>query len=125
MGWFAGSSQAESVRTFLLCMQNADFTDAVASLKKARFKGIAGPIPPPHALWRLGRWCLDQKRPKDASIPLQLFADLYPHHTDRGAVLHDLAIAFKGMKRVRKAAEAAREALKLSKANDAVPAPKA
>jgi len=104
------------VRAFLSAMQNTEFTDAVTVLKKARFPGHSdtGPVPPPHALWRLGRWCLEQRRPKDASIPLQLFADLYPHHEDRGAALHDLALAFNGMKRVRRAGEVAREALKLS-----------
>jgi hypothetical protein len=120
MGIFAGISREQSVRTFLLCMQNTEFMDAVAVLKKARFQSLPGavPIPPPHALWRLGRWCLEQKRPKDASIPLQLFADLYPHHEDRGAALHDLALALNGMKRVQRAAEVAREALKLSKTGE-------
>ena len=108
------------MRAFLFSMQNAEFTDAIAVLKKARFQG-EGPVPPPHALWRLGRWCLEQRRPKDASIPLQLFADLYPHHADRAAALHDLAIALSGMKRVRRAAEVAREALRLNKSAD-VPA---
>ncbi len=105
------------MRAFLFSRQNAEFTEAIAVLNKARFQG-AGPVPPPHALWRLGRWCLEQRRPKDASIPLQLFADLYPHHADRGAALHDLALAFSGMKRVRRAAEVAREALRLNKSAD-------
>ena len=93
-------------------MQEKSFVEAVATLKRGRIKR-SGPVPPPHALWRLGRWCLEQRRPKDASIPLQLFSDLYPHHEDRAQVLHDLARALKGMRRIKKAAVVAREALRL------------
>ncbi len=43
------------------------------------------PVPPPHALLRLGLWLLEQGRPKEAAGPLNQFLDLYPNHLDRAA----------------------------------------
>ncbi|MGQ0613864.1 MAG: tetratricopeptide repeat protein [Planctomycetaceae bacterium] len=43
----------------------------------------APPVPPPHALLRLGRWLLEQGRPKEAAGPLNQFVELYPNNLDR------------------------------------------
>ena len=118
MGLKRGSRE-HCVTTMLRQMQEKSFSEAVATLKRGRIKQT-GPIPPPHALWRLGRWCLKNRRPKDASVPLQLYSDLYPHHQDRARVLHDLARALKGMRRIKRAGVVAREALRLDGQEPAV-----
>ena len=70
-----------------------------------------GLVPPPHALWRLGRWLLEKSRPKQAKVALQIFVDHYSGHEDRREVMLDLALALKATGQAAEAAtlvEAAR-----------------
>ncbi len=72
--------------TLLRHMERRQFAKALRYLRRA----AEGPVPPPHALWRLGRWCIDQSRHKAARQPLDLFMALYPAHQDRPEVMRDL-----------------------------------
>jgi len=72
-------------------MDNRRFEEAYRELKRYQ----DGPVPPPHALWRLGRWLLEKSRPKQAKVALQLFLDHYHGHEDRREVMLDLALALK------------------------------
>ena len=110
MRFLRPNSREHYVTRMLRLMRDKQFPKAVAALRRAT---TTGPIPPPHALWKLGRWCLEHNRAKDAIVVLQLFADLYENHEDRAQVLHDLALAYKGAKRIKRAAQVAREALRL------------
>ena len=89
-------SRERTITTFLRHMERGRFLEAAKTLRKD--KRCA---PPPHCLWRLGRWCLDKQKPKDALLPLKLFLSLYPNHLDRPAVMHDLArtLALLGKRR--------------------------
>jgi hypothetical protein len=69
-------------------MDNRRFEEAYRDLKRYQ----EGPVPPPHALWRLGRWLLEKSRPKQAKLALQLFVDSYQGHEDRREVMLDLAL---------------------------------
>jgi tetratricopeptide (TPR) repeat protein len=69
------------------------FDEAYKALKRYRDT----PPPPPHALWRLGRWLAEHDRPKQAKLAFKLFLDLYPNHGDKPAVLRDLALAHKAL----------------------------
>ena len=97
-------------------MENREFDQAYRELK--RYKD--GPIPPPHALWRLGRWLLDQSRPKQAKLALQLFLDFYHAHQDRREVMLDLALALKALGQDKDAKALAEDARGLRK-KQAVP----
>jgi len=77
------------VTTMLRHMEHGEFVEAFKALRR----GGPGPVPPPHALWRLGRWLLEQERPKDARLPLKRFLEIYRAHQDRAAVERDLAAA--------------------------------
>ena len=68
-------------------MENDDFLDAHRELKRVK----DGPIPPPHALWRLGRWLAEKGHARKARLPLERFLDLYKSHQDRPRVMLDLA----------------------------------
>jgi hypothetical protein len=72
-------------------MDNRQFEEAYRDLKRYQ----EGPVPPPHALWRLGRWLLEKSRPKQAKLALQLFVDYYQGHEDRREAMLDLALALK------------------------------
>lgn len=50
-----------------------------------------GFLPPPHALWHLGRQLFRRGEFGQAKLALRLFLDLYHGHADRAQVLHDLA----------------------------------
>lgn len=50
-----------------------------------------GHVPPPHALWHLGRQLFRHGEAQQAKRALKLFVDLYHGHADRAQVLHDLA----------------------------------
>ncbi|MHC4958745.1 MAG: tetratricopeptide repeat protein [Planctomycetota bacterium] len=89
------------VTTVLRAMERGRFADAMKALRR---KEEDGPLVPPHALWRLGRWCLEKKQPKDACVPLELFLGLYPGHQDRPQVLRDLARAMAQSGRHKQAA---------------------
>ncbi|MFQ5845133.1 MAG: hypothetical protein ACE5JG_09125 [Planctomycetota bacterium] len=108
---------ARRVTEMLRCMEEGRFQGALRALRRRR----GGPVPPPHALWKLGRWCLARDRPRDALVPLRLFLDLYPNHLDRGAVLLDAARALRRRGLGRRAAELVREAAALRAKRHAVP----
>ena len=86
MGLFKRSRREHAVTTLLRHMERKQFARALRYVRNA----AEGPVPPPHALWRLGRWCIDQDRHKAALQPLELFMDLYPEHQDRPEVMRDL-----------------------------------
>jgi hypothetical protein len=81
-------------------MENRRFEDAYRDLRRYQ----EGPVPPPHALWRLGRWLLEKSRPKQAKLALQIFVDHYPGHEDRREVMLDLALALKATGQTAEAA---------------------
>ncbi|MCZ6786423.1 MAG: hypothetical protein O7E54_04575 [Planctomycetota bacterium] len=90
MGLFKRSRREPAVTTMLRHMERGRFVDASRYVRKA---GEDGPPPPPHALWRLGRWLLDMRHGKNACEPFELFLALYPAHGDRPEVMRDLARA--------------------------------
>ena len=92
--------------TLLRHMEHKRFTEALKLVRKA---AEHGPVPPPHALWRLGRWCIEKGRPKAARHPLELFLELYPAHQDRPEVMHDLVRVLDATGK-RKEAEELKEA---------------
>jgi hypothetical protein len=81
-------------------MENGRFLQALRELRRLN----GDPPPPPHTLWRLGRWCLDKGKPRRARRPLRLFLELYPGHQDRPEVMRDLARALGGRRAVHLAA---------------------
>jgi hypothetical protein len=68
-------------------MERGRFAEAGESL--ASYRG--GFLPPPHALWHLGRQLFRHGATLQAKRALKLFLDLYHGHADRAQVLHDLA----------------------------------
>ena len=86
MGLFKRTRREHAVTTLLRHMERKQFAKALRYVRKT----TEGPVPPPHALWRLGRWCIDQSRHKAALQPLELFMALYPKHQDRPEVMRDL-----------------------------------
>ena len=98
-----GSARGErAVTTMLRHMENGRFSQALRALRQIN----GDPPPPPHALWRLGRWLLEKDRVRRARRPLRLFLELYPAHQDRPEVMRDLARAVGG-KRARHLVEEA------------------
>ena len=93
-------------------MENGRFDEAYRALKRYR----EGPLPPPHALWRLGRWLADKGRPKQAKRALKLFLDLYPNHQDRPFVLRDLALTHNALGENEDAAAVAEDAERINRA---------
>jgi len=114
MRLFGNTRRECAAKTLLRHMENGRFTEALRVLRR---RG-EGPIPPPHALWRLGRWSLDKGRAKHALRPLQLFLASYPNHQDRPEVLRDLARALGTLGRAKEAEQAAREAQALGTSRD-------
>ena len=99
-------SRERTITTFLRHMERGQFLEAAKTLRKDK-RNCA---PPPHCLWRLGRWCLDKQKPKDARLPLELFLSLYPNHLDRPAVMHDLARTLARLNKRREAEHWAKQA---------------
>jgi len=99
------------VTTMLRHMEHGRLDEAYRALKRYR----TAPLPPPHALWRLGRWLLDQGRAKQAKRALKLFLDVYPNHGDRALVLRDLALTHKALGELEEAAAVAEDALRLAR----------
>jgi hypothetical protein len=91
-------------------MENGRFARALRALRQLN----GDPPPPPHALWRLGRWFLEKDRARRARRPLRLFLELYPAHQDRPEVMRDLARAVGG----KRARNLVREAHALGKQRD-------
>jgi Flp pilus assembly protein TadD len=75
------------VTAMLAHMERGRFAEAGDAI--AQYQG--GFLPPPHALWHLGRRLFRDGAAKTAKLALRLFLDLYHGHADRGQVLHDLA----------------------------------
>jgi hypothetical protein len=118
MGLFRRKRRPHAVREMLRLMEDGLFEEAARGLPRE----FDGQIPPPHALWRLGRWCLDKGRPKLARRPLELFLQLYPAHQDRTAVARDLAAVLVALGR-RKLAAYLTAALPAEKTPAPEPAP--
>lgn len=84
---FRSPAGEHPVTAMLRHMERGRFTEAGDAL--ATYQG--GYIPPPHALWHLGRHLFRQGATRRAKLALRLFLDLYHGHADRAQVLHDLA----------------------------------
>jgi len=74
-------------------MERGRIADAGNAL--AEYDG--GFVPPPHALWHLGRQLFRRGEARQAKLALNLFLDLYPGHADRPQVLHDYARVLAGL----------------------------
>ena len=107
MGLFNRSRREHAVTRLLRHMEHGRFVQALRQVGRAAENG---PPPPPHALWRLGRWCLRKERPKAAVELLELFLALYPAHCDRPEVMRDLARALAHAGKRRQAEEMAAQA---------------
>jgi hypothetical protein len=68
-------------------MEHGRFAEAGEALQRYE----SGFLPPPHALWHLGRQLFRSGATRQAKLALKLFVDLYHGHADRAQVLHDLA----------------------------------
>jgi hypothetical protein len=93
-------------------MEQGEFLDAHAALR--RFED--GPLPPPAALWRLGRRLGELNHPKRARLALELFLELYPNHEDRAEVMQDLAHTLAALGKRRKAVSLAEQARRAASA---------
>lgn len=106
MGMFRNTRREPAVTVFLRHMERGRFLDAAKALRH-----LDGAFtPPPHALWRLGRWCLDKEKPKFARQPLQVFLDTFPNHLDRPAVMRDMALTLAMLGKRAEATEWATQA---------------
>jgi tetratricopeptide (TPR) repeat protein len=94
------------VTRMLRHMEHGRVTEAGAAL--AEYEG--GFLPPPHALWHLGRQLFRRGEAQQAKRALKLFLDLYHGHADRPQVLHDLARVLASLGDVHEAKELLREA---------------
>ena len=110
MGLFKRTRREPAVTTLLRHMEHKRFPEALKLVRKA---AELGPVPPPHALWRLGRWCVEKGRPKAARQPLELFLVLYPAHQDRPEVMRDLVrvLAATGKRKEAEELKGAAEAM--------------
>ncbi len=106
MRLFRASGVDHPTTGMLRNMEQGRFVDALRALRGYR----EGPLPPPHALARLGRWHLERGKPKHAALPLRLFLDLYPAHQDGPEVKRDLANALAQLGRTGEARGVLREA---------------
>jgi len=95
-------------------MERGRFQEAYRTLKRVESPCSHGPLPPPHALWRLGRWLAEKRRPRRARLPLRIFLELYPHHQDRPEVMRDLALVENSLGRHEEAAGLAEEVRRLA-----------
>ena len=111
MRLFRTAPVTEPVATMLRCMERGEFLEAHAALRR---RDDSGPLPPPHALWRLGRRLVDQSHAKRARHPLELFLELYPNHEDRADVMHDLAHTLAVAGKRRRAERLSRQAKRLA-----------
>ncbi len=98
--------QEPPVTELLRHLSHGRFEQAVKAFKRKD----SGPVMPPHALRRLGRWCAAHDRPKDAERVFRTFLVLYSEHDDRAFVMLDLAKVLSGLGRRGAAAEMARQA---------------
>lgn len=82
----------------------------------AEYEG--GFVPPPHALWHLGRQLFRRGEGRQAKLALKLFLDLYPGHGDRPQVLHDLARVLASLREREEARAILDEARRLAARKD-------
>lgn len=115
MRLFWTSPGGHSVTEMLRHMEHGRFVPAYRALRRYR----TGPVPPPHALWRLGRWLLDKGRVKKARLPLETFLRLYPHHQDQPEVRLDLARVLQATGATDEAQKMVAEANRLGQERDA------
>jgi len=94
-------------------MERGRVTDAGNAL--AAYKD--GHLPPPHALWHLGRQLFRRGETERAKLALKLFVDLYQGHADRPQVLSDLARVLAALGETAEAKEILREAHRLAAAD--------
>ena len=87
MRLFRSPEREHPVTAMLRHMERGRFAEAGKDLE--RYEG--GHLPPPHALWHLGRQLHRAGATRQAKLALKLFLDLYHGHADRGQVMHDLA----------------------------------
>jgi hypothetical protein len=87
MRTFRAPPGEHAVTAMVRHMEHGRFAEAGEALES--YSG--GHLPPPHALWRLGRWLAQNRQPRRAKLALKLFVDLYHAHEDRPQVLSDLA----------------------------------
>ena len=92
-------------------MEEGRYLDAYKALKQVR----TAPVPPPHALWKLGIWLAKEGNFRRARLPLQRFVELYKKHQDRAAVLLDLAREMKELGKIDQARQYKEEADALAK----------
>lgn len=98
--------QEPPVTELLRHLSHGRFEQALKAFKRKD----SGPVMPPHALRRLGRWCAGHDRLKDAEQILRTFLVLYPEHDDRALLMLDLAKVLSGLGKRSAAAEMARQA---------------
>jgi len=91
-------------------MERGRIADAGKAL--AEYKG--GFLPPPHALWHLGRQLFRHGETARAKLALKLFLDLYHGHADRPQVLSDLARVLAALGETDEAKEILLEARRLA-----------
>jgi len=118
MRLFRSGTGEHPVTEMLRHMEHGRFEEAGLAL--ARYRD--GFLPPPHALWRLGRWLAQRGHTRQAKLALKLFADLYHAHGDRPQVLTDLAKVLRALGEKQQAAEVADEARRLLRAREQAPA---
>ena len=78
--------------------------DIRAAADAFRARRDTDPIPPPHALWRLGRGLLEAGDARRAVAVLSLLVESYPAHGDAPAAQRDLARALHGAGKRKRAA---------------------
>ena len=87
MRLFRSPAGEHPTTSMLRHMERGRFAEAGKALGDYR----GGFLPPPHALWHLGRQLFRHGATQQAKRALKLFLDLYHGHADRAQVLHDLA----------------------------------
>lgn len=80
----------EPVPTLLRALERGDLRAASDALAA---RAGTDPVPPPHALWRLGRGLLQVGEARRAVAALELLVDAFPGHGDRPAAQRDLVRA--------------------------------
>ncbi len=115
MRLFSSPAGEHPVTAMLRHMEDGRFADAGKALEG--YEG--GFLPPPHALWHLGRHLFRSGATKQAKLALKLFVDLYHGHADRAQVLHDLARVHVALGEAEEAKALVDEARRLGARKDA------
>lgn len=109
MRLFRSPAGEHPVTAMLRHMEHGRVTDAGNAL--AGYRG--GFLPPPHALWHLGRQLFRAGEKQQARLALKLFVDLYHGHADRAHVIADLARVHLALGEIGEAKALAEEARRL------------